>query len=257
MSTTAGVLHVLLGIVYAQYGTMTLVEMKRNWGSMGFSHFGAAWIAMAFTCGPHHFFHGIHILFEGRQATALDMVTVLIAAPAGLLWFYLRVEAFFGGQGDFHIAGTPLWVAALPTFLGMYLTAVVAAGLGALPLDADRLPYVLANILLVPLYAMVSYYVTRTQIANHRPLGGWSVSGLCLAVIFFSCAVMHAVGALYTLSTQYDLDPHGITIDLLGVPAAIYFVSVVRALHRGTFRDWNRVARRLEEGEPAPLAARA
>ncbi len=34
-------------------------------------------------------------------------------------------------------------------------------------------------------------------------------------------------------------------IDIIGVPAAIFFVLVVRALQRGTFRDWNEISRRL------------
>ena len=74
---------------------------------MGFSHFGAAWIAMAFTCGPHHWVHGVHLGFEGRAAGVLDFVAVLVGVPAGVIWFLLRVEAFRGGRGDRFIRGTP------------------------------------------------------------------------------------------------------------------------------------------------------
>ena len=176
MSIAAGVLNVILGAVYLQYGTITFVEMRRNWSKMGFSHFGAAWIAMAFTCGPHHMVHGVHILFEGRQAGTLDLIAVAVGAPAGVTWFRLRVEAFLGGRGDRHIAGTPGWVYALPTLLGMYFTAIVAAALAAGPPQWERLPSLLPNLLLVVLYGMVAFYVTRTQVANRRPLGGWSVS---------------------------------------------------------------------------------
>jgi hypothetical protein len=264
MSVAAGLLNLALGVVYLQYGTITFIEMRRNWSRMGFSHFGAAWIAMAFTCGPHHMTHGIHILFEGRSAGVLDLIAVAVGAPAGVIWFRLRVEAFLGGRGDRHIAGTPAWVCALPTLLGMYFTAMVAAALAAGPPQWDRVPTLLPNLLLVVLYGMVAFYVTRTQIANRRPLGGWSVSGMSLGIIFWTCAVMHATYALYTLTDRYGFDVHGFTIDVLAVPAACYFVTVVRALQRGTFRDWNSVSRALDsvrttaeaEAEPVAVAAR-
>jgi hypothetical protein len=46
MTVTVGVLNLILGAVYTQYGTMTIIDMKRSWRSLGFSHFGAAWIAI-------------------------------------------------------------------------------------------------------------------------------------------------------------------------------------------------------------------
>ena len=126
MTTTVGILNIVLGLVYCQYGTMTLIEMRRHWDSMGFSHFGAAWIAMAFTCGPHHFVHGLHLLTAGGNAGALDLTAVLIGFPAGVIWFALRVEAFRGGQGDRFVSGSPLWVLVLPTALAVYVTALFA-----------------------------------------------------------------------------------------------------------------------------------
>jgi hypothetical protein len=257
MTIATGLLNVIVGAVYLQYGTITFVEMRRNWSRMGFSHFGAAWIAMAFTCGPHHMVHGVHILFEGRSAGILDFVTILVGAPAGVIWFRLRVEAFLGGRGDRHIPGAPFWVLALPTLLGIYFTALIAAALAAGPPHWDRLEIVWPNLLLVVLYAMVAFYVTRTQIANHRPLGGWSLSGVSLGVIFWTCAVMHATFALYTLTSRYGFDIHGFAVDVVAVPAAMYFVGVVRALYRGTFRDWNSVDRQLEGARATAAAARA
>ena len=59
---------------------------------------------------------------------------------------------------------------------------------------------------------------------------------------------MHAVFAAYTLSGLYPLDIHTRVIDLLAVPAAVYFVWVVQALYRGTFRDWNRAGRVVRPG---------
>ena len=107
MRIAVGVLNLVLGTVYIQYGTLTIIEMRRNWREMGFSHFGAAWIAMAYTCGPHHFVHGLHLLVAGRSAGVLDLVAVLAGFPAGVIWFLLRIEAFRGGRGDRFISGSP------------------------------------------------------------------------------------------------------------------------------------------------------
>jgi hypothetical protein len=109
-------------------------------------------------------------------------------------------------------------------------------------LEIDRWWAVVPSVLLVWLYGMVGWYVARTQVANRKPLGGWSVSGLALGAIFPTCAVMHAVYGWAILTGTYAVDSHGLVVDLIAVPAAIYFVAVVRALHNGSFRDWNRVS---------------
>jgi hypothetical protein len=231
--------NIILGLVYTGYGAMTLSEMIRNRRTLGFSHFGAAWIAMAFTCGPHHWFHGIHAI-EGQTAGgALDLFAVLVGFPAGVTWFLLRVEAFAGGRGDRHISGTPGWVMALPTLGGIYVTALIAAAIGAGGQLADPAAGVVANLTLVVLYSAIGYYLARTQLANRRPLGGWSLSGLALAIVFPTCAAMHGVYAFYELNGTYLADGHMLAIDWLAVPAAMYFLWVVQALYRGTFRDWN------------------
>ena len=250
-ATSVGLLNVVLGLVYTQYGTMTAIEMRRNWRTMGFSHFGAAWIAMAFTCGPHHFVHGIHILLEGRTGGPLDLVAVLVGFPAGVIWFLLRLEAFFGGRGDRFISGTPGWVAAIPFAAGIYLGIMLAVVAGSSAIDVGALPRALPNLLLVGVYSAIGFYLVRTQLANRRPLGGWSVSGIALAVIFPTCALMHGAYAYYVITGRYTADLHGLMTDWLAVPAGLYFVWVVQALYRGTFRDWNSTGRAVP-GSAAP-----
>lgn len=239
MSIAVAVLNMALGAVYFQYGSMTLIEMRRNWRTMGFSHFGAAWVAMAFTCGPHHFVHGLHLLSSGQTGGTLDLLAVALGAPAGVIWFALRVEAFRGGQGDRFVPGSPLWVLALPTALGIYLTAVIASILSGGSMAIRNPAAALPNALLVAIYGVIGYYLIRTQVSNRRPLGGWSVSGLALAVIFPTCALMHAVYGYYVLTGQYGLSTHTTFIDMLAVPGGLYFLWVVQALYRGTYRDWN------------------
>lgn len=264
MTIAVGMGNLILGLVYLQYGTMTATEMIRNRRTLGFSHFGAAWIAMAFTCGPHHFVHGAHTLFEGRSGGTLDLLAIAIGFPAGVIWFLLRVEAFRGGRGDRFIAGSPLMVLALPTLLGIYVTALVAAAIQLGPYDWSQAGIVLPNLLLIVIYGAIGYFCTRTQVHNRRPLGGWSVSGLSLAVIFPTCALMHGVYALYGMNQVYhDIDWHGFLIDWAAVPAGLYFLAVVYSLYRGTILDWNSVGKKggpgvessQAPGGPAPAPA--
>lgn len=49
MDISVGVLNLILGSVYTQYGLVTLIELKHGLHTRGCSHFGAAWVAMAFT----------------------------------------------------------------------------------------------------------------------------------------------------------------------------------------------------------------
>lgn len=245
-------LNIVLGLVYTQYGTMTLLDMWRN-RSMGFSHFGAAWIAMAFTCGPHHWVHGIHVL-EGGGAALLDFLVVAVGFPAGVIWFLLRVEAFRGGRGDRFVSGNPLWVLALPTLTGVYVTALAAAMIGGGWGVLDAQSIILPNVLLLFLYCAIGYFLARTQLANRGPLGGWSLSGLALTVVFPTCGIMHIAYAYYSLQGLYQYDWHLAIVDWVSVPAAVYFLWVVHALYRGTFHDWNGAPRAVA---PAPATVPA
>jgi hypothetical protein len=240
ISVSVGILNIILGFVYLQYGTMTIVEMARGWKTMGFSHFGAAWIALAFTCGPHHMVHGIHILEGGGSGGVLDFVAVAVGFPAGVTWFLLRVEAFQGGRGDRFISGTPFWLMVLPVAAGAYAATVVAVAAST----GNSLHWtwvVIPNFLLICVYMSITYFLARTQLGNRPGLGGWSVSGLALTVIFPTCAVMHAVYTYYALIGQYGT-VHAYAIDWVGVPAGIYFLWVVRGLYREALADWNSVS---------------
>jgi hypothetical protein len=239
VTVAVATLNIVLGLVYCQYGSMTLIDMRRNWRRLGFSHFGAAWIAMAFTCGPHHIVHGVHVLAGSGHTGSFDFLAVLIGFPAGVTWFLLRVEAYRGGAGDRLIDGDPLWVLGLPTLAGIYLAVLISIIAQAGRFGSEHLAGVLPNVLLVVIYATIGYYLIRTQLANRRPLGGWSLSGLALAVVFPTCAVMHAIYTYYALSGAYGPAAHTTVIDWIAVPAGLYFLWVVQALYRGTFRDWN------------------
>ena len=109
---------------------------------------------------------------------------------------------------------------------------------GGASFDARLVP----NVVLVWMYGTIAFYLLRTQRANRSPLGGWSVSGLSLTGLFATCTVMHAAWLAYAVVATYDIDGHGLIVDWLSVPAALYFLWVVRALWLGTVTDWNHTA---------------
>jgi hypothetical protein len=248
------ILNIVLGEVYTSYGVLTIIDMKREWRQRGFSHFGLAWIAMAFTCGPHHLEHGLHVAFAGRAGGPLDLLAVVVGLPAGVAWFLLRVEALLGGRGDRFIAGTPRGVAVLPALAGAYGVVYAVWAAAILRSGAAFGPKLVPNVLLLGLYGVIGFYLLRTQLANRLSLSGWSLSGLSLTLVFPTCGLMHAVSAVYASSGRYDVDVHGLVIDWLAVPAAVYFLWVVRSLHHNAFSDWNRGATGVRR-EPVEAAA--
>jgi hypothetical protein len=243
MTTAVAVVNLILGVAYCGYGVMTVLELRRDRHSFGFSHFGLAWICMAFTCGPHHLAHGIHLAVEGRQSGALDLVAVAIGLPVGVLWLAMRIEAFRGGRGDRFLPGTPAWLRVVPFVALAYLAALAYGAFavlnGSIVLSTRPDHALAANAMLVVIYMAIGWFVLRTQLANRPSLGGWSVSGLCLAAIFPTCALMHAVFAVYSISGRYHHDLHGMVIDWLSVPAGLYFLWVVRRLYQDALSDWN------------------
>jgi hypothetical protein len=234
----AGV-SILLGTVYTSYGILTVIDLSRGWRRYGLSHFGLAWIAMAFTCGPHHLDHGLHLALTGRSAGAWELVAVVIGIPAGVAWFLLRLEALAGGRGDRIVSGLPVWLRAIPYLAVVYVVALTGGLTAVLAGDFEFPPTTPNNLLLVVLYVMIGWYLLRTQLANFARTRLWSVSGIALTIVFPTCALMHLAWAAYLMSGHYAIDWHGFMIDWLSVPAAFYFLWVVRGLHLGLVRDWN------------------
>jgi hypothetical protein len=113
-------------------------------------------------------------------------------------------------------------------------------------------PPVVPNVFLVVIYLSISWFVLRTQLRNHPQLGGWSLSGLSLTVIFATCALMHGVWAVSTSTGRYADDIHGLVIDWLSLPAGLYFLSVVRGLYSYAIHDWNVVT---EDADVLPSPA--
>lgn len=249
--------NLFLGLAYLGIGTMTAIDLKRGWKTMGYSHFGVAFMLLAFTCGPHHLAHALHTGLEGRPGGAMDLLTAGVGLPAGVIWLLLRIEAFTGGRGDRTIAGTPGWMTAGPPMGAAIATALVFGisdeAAGGFVFRSSIAP----NLLLVVIYAMIGIITMRTQIANRRGEGFWSISGLSLSAVFLTCSLMHLAWATYAMTGRYEFDTHGFIIDWVSVPAGLYFLWAVRAISAGTLRDWTETEAEAVPATSDPLAMRA
>ena len=252
MRASVATINILVGTVYLALGVLIVVDLKLGWRLFGFSRFGGGLAAVAFTCGAHHLAHGHHVAFEGHDAGTLDLVSVVVGLPFGLIWLGLRLEALAGGVGDRIIRGDRGWILTMPTAAAVYLTALVAAGVVVARVPLQFPVASTPHVLLVLVYIRIGWMLLRTQLLFYTESGGWSLSGCTMAAIFLTCAVMHGVLVFYGVAGRQVLDGHEFVIGLLGVPAGLYFLSVVRNLVRDEISDWNIVPERdLDASQPA------
>jgi hypothetical protein len=253
MSIAAGLLSLALGISYLGLGTIVAWELARHRASRGFSPFGAGLVLMAATCGPHHLMHAAHHLLAGEPASAPMVAALALGFAPGVVFVVLRVEAALGGRGDRLVAGSPLWLGAIPV-------VVLAAG-GVTAFEAFELARrsgfhlsgLVPSLVLFASYVLVGVFTARTQLARRPVLGGWSLSGVAMAALFATCGLSHLAAGLTLVP-----DVHTLTLDNLGAPVSLYFLWVVRRLHRASLRDWNRaplVGRAAPLGRRSPWAA--
>jgi len=250
VTVVTAVANIAMSFVYLGYGTITLFDLKDGWHDRTRRQFGLAFLAIMFTCGPHHIDHGIHLLVTGVEAGALDLVVVAVGLAPGVVWFGLRIEALLGGPGDRHLVGTPRALALLPVLGAAYLVAMVAA-VAHLVRDVGFGVTSVPNLVVMVLYLFVSATLIATQLRNHDASGRWSLSGLSLASIFSTCALMHLVYAAYDSTGQYVDDGHVLAIDVLSVPGAASFLWLVVGVHRG------QIGRNVTTAPAAPVVAAA
>lgn len=228
-----------LGVIYLTLGTLMLWDLVRDRRAFGFSRFGVAITAVAVTCGMHHLEHGLH-LSPNEPAGGLDLLTVLIGLPPGAAWAWLRLEALRGGRGDRLVAGDPAWLRMMPFLAGGYVAVLALRGPALLTGGFAPRPQVIANLALVAVYVAIGAVLLRTQQANRRAHGGWSLSGVSLTGIFLTCAPMHLTFALATASGLYEHEWHLTTTGWLATLAGVGFLAVVWALYRDALDDWHR-----------------
>jgi hypothetical protein len=256
MLLVVGIGNLLIGLAYTGLGLLSAWEAFSLHRYRGWSRFGIGFSLMAASCGPHHLVHGWHVLQEGDASWPMLAVT-LIGLPAGLIFVGLRFETALGGRGDRQVGASRYWpvsVAAafavtvgwlagwtlahpikptssshlMCTLLGLSVTP----GAGA-AYDLACIGFA-ANVFVVVTYGMVGWYLADYQVRRYVAEGGWSLSGVSLAGVFFTCALMHLIYA--------STEQHAATLpfDLLGIPASIYFLWIVRRVHSDSVVDWNR-----------------
>ena len=250
-----GIGNLLIGTAYTCLGLLSAWEVASQYRQRGLSRFGLGFSLMAASCGPHHLVHGWCVLHDSTVSMPLLAVT-LLGLPAGVIFCGLRLEAILGGRGDRTFVMSPPtlvalavpllaavgllagWTAAAPPAPGpVFCTTLGLRVVTPAPQPGIHIASVvlLTNLCATLSYTMVGWYIAETQVRRYMTNQSWSLSGLSLAAVFPSCAAMHLIDALTS-------GPHEATLpfDLLGVPASIYFLWVVKRLHQDSVIDWNR-----------------
>lgn len=255
MSLVVGIGNLLIGAAYTGLGLLGGWEAITQFRQRGLSRFGLGFSLMAASCGPHHLAHGWCVLHGGAVSAPMTAVT-LIGLPAGTLVCLLRIETMTRGRGDRTLVVTPRAMVALGIAALGLVGALAGWSMAAPPLAAPSVCTVRGlqsataaagegfdipslvfgtNLFVTLAYAMVGWYLMETQVRRYVANRLWSLSGLSLAAVFPTCAAMHLMLAL-----ERSPDVATLPFDLLGVPASVYFLWVVRQLHADSVVDWNR-----------------
>jgi hypothetical protein len=213
-------------------------------------------------------------VLQGESISLPMLATTLIGLPAGLTFVLLRFETICGGQGERLITVTPqraallvgafsiaagglaAWSFAQPIADVPLLTLCTSAGLvasdaaGTAGIDVASITF-LANIFVTVTYGMVGWFLADQQVRRYLTTGVWSLSGAALTGVFFTCAQMHLIDA--------TTGGNGLMLvfDLIGIPASIYFLWVVKQVHSDSVLDWNRrplVGAAAAPARPSPWA---
>jgi hypothetical protein len=254
MSLVIGIGSLMIGLAYAGLGSLSAWETISLHRYRGWSRFGIGFSLMAASCGPHHLVHGWHVL-QGEPISYPMFAATLIGLPAGLVFVLLRFETVLGGQGDRWVAvsahramllvgaftlvagALAAWTFAQPGADFAFQFLCTSAGLvdrstgGGI--DCGSVTF-LANMFVVIAYGMVGCYLADRQVRSYLTNGGWSLSGAALTGVFFTCAQMHFIDATTRGSGSL------LFFDLIGIPASIYFLWVVKQVHNDSVMDWNR-----------------
>lgn len=247
------------GIAYTGLGVLSAWEMVRERSTLGRSQFGLSFMLMAFTCGPHHLAMAVATIGSQRQPTGPELLALVIGLIPGITFVALRLEALLGGPGDRALWFSAAFLPATTALIGIVGGGVVVTMYrGVAHIDRTLL---IANVVLGTSYLMVGWYIIATQLRRFGTPDYWSLSGVSLGLIFPTCALGHAVHVLAvahhaTAGWQRVLI---LTIDIVGLPASIWFLTVVRRLYHEALSDWNRrplVGRGASPTRLAPWDAR-
>ena len=255
MSLVIGIGNLLIGLAYTGLGLLSAWETFSLHRLRGWSRFGIGFSLMAASCGPHHLIHGWHALQGGEASWPMLAVTV-IGLPSGFIFVGLRFETALGGRGDRPFTGSRYWAISLAVAFAVAVgwlagwtlarpapvspsqvmcTVLGLASRTAVPGGLDAASVTLAaNLFVVVTYGMVGWYLADYQVRRHAAEGAWSLAGISLSAVFFTCALMHLI---YATSEGHVAT---LPFDLLGIPASVYFLWIVKRVHNDSVVDWNR-----------------
>jgi len=255
MALVIGIGNLLIGLAYAGLGTLSVWEAVSLHRYRGWSRFGIGFAMMAASCGPHHLVHGWTMLQQSGASWPMLAVT-LIGLPAGVVFVLLRIETALGGRGDRWLPVSRYALVAIATAFAVGIGALAGWTIARPPVGWPQIvctPWGLATLSLIPgspediakltlatnlfvvlTYGMVGWYLADYQVRRQEADGAWSLSGVSLAAVFFSCALMHLI---YATTERYSPT---LPFDLFGVPASVYFLWIVKRVHNDSVVDWNR-----------------
>ncbi len=256
MSLAIGIGNLLIGAAYVGLGLLSAWETVSLHRYRGWSRFGIGFSLMAASCGPHHLVHGWHVL-HGESVSWPMFAATLIGLPAGLVFVWLRLETALGGAGERLVVASAhravLLTGALTGGAGVLAAwavgqpatdfgfGVLCSSTGAASSDAAlgvgihlTSATFLTNMFVTMTYGMVGWYLADRQVRHYFENRTWSLSGVALAGVFFTCAQMHLIDATTPGSSLM------LVFDLIGVPASVYFLWVVKQVHNDFVTDWNR-----------------
>jgi hypothetical protein len=266
IALVVGLSSLAIGLAYVGLGLLSAWETISLHRYRGWSRFGLGFSLMAASCGPHHLTHGWHALQGGSVSWPMSVAS-LIGLPAGLIFVWLRLEAMWGGQCDRQVAASPkhamllagaftvmagwlaAWAYAQPPADFSFRAVCTSAGIAGDAADPETefgfaSVTFLANIFVTITYGMVGWYLAGHQVRSRLSHGAWSLSGVALSGVFFTCAQMHLIDATARGGGWM------LVFDLIGIPASLYFLRVVTQVHDDSVMDWNR--RQLVGAAAAP-----
>jgi hypothetical protein len=256
MSLVIGIGNLLIGFAYLGLGLLAAWETFSLHRYRGWSRFGIGFSLMAASCGPHHLIHGWHALQGGSFSWPMLGAT-LMGLPAGLTFVGLRIETALGRRGDRRFGSSPNWAVALaaafaiavgslagwilarptPAFTSQAMCTALGlssgTGITGAGFDFTSVSF-MANLFVVVTYGMVGWYLADYQVRHYVAQGVWSLSGVSLSGVFFSCALMHLI---FATGGRHDAT---LPFDLFGIPASVYFLWIVKRVHNDSVVDWNR-----------------
>ncbi|MGB9376143.1 MAG: hypothetical protein WCB04_01375 [Mycobacteriales bacterium] len=258
MSEGLSLLHLAIGAIALVLAFVAVVESIHSVRLDTHRRFGLALSALVITAAAHYIFAGTAGIHRGA-ALAPRLAALVLAFLPVAVFFWLRIEAYLDGPGDRFFAGRPGWIAVMPTVAATAGGAILVTAWMSPPPGRDpggvalRWLGVLPTILVAATSLAIGWSLVRGQQTRRAVLGGWSLSGLVVTMIFPTSAVAYLTQAIIVRPTLAT----GI-VDWLGVPAALWFWretrrltgSAERAAHRHTITI---PAQRLKR--PAPWAA--